>query len=211
MSSALDYVDTCIRSLLLDLESAIKGRPPSVEQLLRLVDEIDKGITVLFQDLAPERITDERFTTVIEVQKELEGKMELLRKYILDSRFRIARSITIEIQQLVHRLTRILILVAGGVSRVAFYRYTAPKYIKEVKVPDLLKQQSSLAQQIYNILVRENQVKISELPSKLKLNPEDKASIDEVNEAINTLISLGYADIYIDENNEAILRLKRHE
>jgi len=204
MSSILNVISSILRQLIDMLEGApTKGIDR--DQALRLVDEVENQIDALVAQSAPERITDERFSTAVEMLKDLSDKLRRLREAIIAGRYLSAKRIAIDVQSSLRHIYRILILIKAGAPTPMILQ-VAPEFIREIRPPEQIIFTSPMAAQIYNILARRREATIEELARELGI---DERTRDDFNRAVAQLISMGYATIVLTPDNRIMLKLVR--
>jgi hypothetical protein len=203
----LNAVNVQIRELLRLVSEAKRGtsrswRSPSEvrEQLLRLVDELENRIDEMFLTLAPERITDERFAAASQEVKALGEKLRALRESVVSEKYENAEKALAELQSSVRSLYRLMLLIKAGapVPLTLQLAPTAPFY-----PPEVLLHTNPLALQAYNFLARRGSASLQDLISELRA---DAASVTN---AVNALMTFGYAKLEITPDGRWVLRAVR--
>ena len=202
--SQLNIINANIRQLVKVLDEIKRGRA-SVDEALRLVDEIEGNVDMLVQMLAPERITDERFSATVKSLKELADKFSELRDMISSQRLTYAKKKVFEIQEFIRHIYRVLMLVRAGAPTPVIFQ-VSPQFLREVTVPEAVVYSNPMSAQIYNILVRRGGATVEELALELKIDDKTR---DEFNRAIAQLISMGYVKPYFTPDNKMVLKPTR--
>lgn len=199
-------ITAMIRELMDILEQADRGHVHG-QVVLKMIDQIEDNIDLLIQQLAPERITDERFQAVMKAVDELSEILGSLRKAVTGRRYKYATKLAMDLQEKLRKVYRLMMLIrSGGPSTVIFQ--VAPHFVRDVnlRVPEPLLYASPLAVEIYNRVVRRGSVPVDELIVELGI---DERRRDEFNRAITSLITMGYVVPYIDRDNRMILKVAR--
>ena len=207
MSTAqLNIINSTIRTLLTEIDD-LKYRRIKLEDVLKTVDELEDQIDGMISRLAPERITDERFSAAVNAVKDVSKEMKELRDAIISGRYALAKKKVLDVQSVVRNAYRLLILLHAGSPTTLIFQVT-PQYLREelLTAPESLVLSSPMASQIYNILVRRGEVSVEELAMELKI---DKETREDFNRAITHLIASGYAKPCFTEDNRMILRARR--
>lgn len=202
--SQLNIINANIRQLIKVLDD-IKRGAALVDDALRLVDEIEGNVDMLVQMLAPERITDERFSATVKSLKELADKFSELRDMISSHRLTYAKKKVFEIQEFIRHIYRVLMLVRAGAPTPVIFQ-VSPQFLREVTVPEAIVYSNPMSAQIYNILVRRGEATVEELALELKIDDKTR---DEFNRAIAQLISMGYVKPYFTSDNKMVLKPTR--
>lgn len=197
----LNVVNATIRDLLRAVEKRDK------DTALRILDELENQIDAMLMDMAPERITDERFEAATKAINKIAERTKKLREALWDSRFNLAKKLVLEVQEAIRNAYRLLILIRAGTPTPVIFQL-APQFLRDVSIqaPESLIYTNPMAAQIYNILVRRGEMAIEEVATELGI---DDRSRDEFNRAIAQLISLGYVRPYISPDNRMMLRPAR--
>jgi len=202
-TAVLNTINATIRELLDALDELRRGRRDR-RAVLKLVDELENQIDSMISQLAPERITDERFEAAMKAIREVSEKVRKLREYIIGGKTKRARSALLEVQESVRFAYRLLTLIRAGAPTTVIFQ-VAPQFLREVEVsaPESLVYANPMAGQIYNILLRKGEATVEELAAELRV---DDRTRDEFNRAIAYLISSGYARPYFTPDNRMVLR-----
>jgi len=205
MSTAqLNVINASVRELLNILDSVRKGRA-SKDEALRVLDELENQIDVMLSQLAPERITDERFNAAVGALKEVSEKFKNLRESIIFERYSLAKKQVLDIQESIRHIYRLLTLIRAGAPTAMIFQIT-PQYLREVTVPEAIVYSNPMAAQIYNVLVRRGGATVEELATELKIDDKTR---EEFNRAIAQLISTGYVKPWFTPNNKMVLKPTR--
>ena len=200
----LNAVNVQIRELLRLVSEAKRGTSRSWRsseevkgQILRLVDELENRIDEMFLTLAPERITDERFAAASQEVKALGEKLRVLRESVVSGKYEKAEATLAGIQSDVRNVYRLMLLIKAGapVPLTLQLAPTAPLY-----PPEVLLHTNPLALQAYNFLARRGSATLQELISELRA---DAASVTN---AVNALMTFGYAKLEITPDGRWVLR-----
>jgi len=205
-TAQLNIINASIRELLKALDDLKRGRT-NKDNVLRHIDELENHVDVMLSQLAPERITDERFNAAVRAVKEVTGKFRKLREAIIFGRYSHAKSIILDVQEGIREAFRLLTLIKAGAPTTLIFQ-VAPQFLREAEVaaPEALVYLNPMAAQIYNILLRKGEASVDELALELKI---DDKSRDDFNRALSYLISTGYARIYYTPDNRMVLRPAR--
>ena len=201
-SSQLNTVNATIRELINMLDGAKGGREYR-NRLLKKIDEVENSIDSMIQVLAPERITDERFSAAVSALKELADKFKMLREAVIFGKFNYAKKLVLEIQESIRHTFRLLTLIRAGAPTTLIFQVT-PQFLREVKVPESVLYSNPMAAQIYSILMRKGEASIEELAMELKI---DKEKMDDFNRAVATLINAGHATAFFTPEGKMLLKL----
>ena len=202
----LNAINATIRELLSTLDDLKRGRAER-EDALRVVDELENQIDNMLTQLAPERITDERFSAAVNAIKEISEKFKNLRDSIVFGRYNQARRKILEVQESVRHTYRLMMLIRAGAPTTLIFQVT-PQFLREAEVaaPETLAYMHPMAAQIYNVLVRRGEAGLDELAVELKIDDKTR---DEFNQAVAHLIASGYARPFYTPDNRMVLRLGR--
>jgi len=204
MSNVVNLLNALLRTLVDKLSNArISG--VDYNELMRIIDEVENNFDMLVAQSAPDRITDERFSSAVEILKEVAEKLKSLRESILDGKFTDAKKIALDIQESIRHAYRILMLLKAGAPVPIVYQ-VAPQFLREITPPEQVVYMSPLASQIYNILVRRREAPLDQIALELRI---DERTRDEFNRAVAQLVASGYAQISLTPDNRVILRLVR--
>ena len=193
-----------LRELFQLLEEAERRRADK-DRILRAVDELDNEIDRMVMGLAPERITDERFSTAADALREISEKFKSFRESVISERYHVAKKQLSELQTTIRHTHRLLILVRAGAPVPFVFQVSSPQFAERalVTAPETMVYASPMATRIYNILVRKKEATIPELVEELGI---DDRTRDEVNRAIEHLLSAGYIKIYLTPDNRMLLK-----
>lgn len=200
----LNVVNATIRSML-ELFDSSKYGSADKEKMLKMIDELENQVDNLLTNLAPERITDERFSVATKALKELAEKFKLLREYVVSERYVHAKKQLIDIQESIRHLFRLMIMIKAG-APVPFIFQVAPQFLREIPAPENLLYSNPLAAQIYNVLIRRGEASVEELALELKIDDNTR---DQFNMAISQLINNGYVRAYFTPDNKLVLKPAR--
>jgi len=204
MSNVVNLLNALLRTLVEKLSNArVSGA--DYNELMRIVDEVENNFDMLVAQSAPERITDERFSSAVEMLKDVAEKLRNLRESILDGKFTEARRIALDIQESIRHAYRILMLLKAGAPVPIVYQ-VAPQFLREITPPEQVVYMSPLASQIYNILVRRREASLDQIALELRI---DEKTRDEFNRAVAQLVASGYVQISLTPDNRVVLRLVR--
>jgi len=201
-SSQLNTVNAIIRELI-DMLDEVKGGRDYRNRLLRKIDEVENAIDSMVQILAPERITDERFSAAVSALKDLADKFKTLREAVIFGKFSYAKKLVLEIQESIRHTFRLLTLIRAGAPTTLIFQVT-PQFLREVKVPESVLYSNPMAAQIYSILVKKGEASIDELAMDLKV---DKEKMEDFNRAVATLISTGHVTPFFTPEGKMLLKL----
>ena len=204
-SSKLQEALTLVRELVFRIEDAIKRRV-SREQLLKMIDDIEDSLDGMLSEMAPERITDERFSAAEKMLDELGLVLQNLRAHVLAGRLTRAKSKALEAQRIIRQTYRLMLLISAA-PPVAQILQIAPDFLREIPVspPEMLRG-NPMAMQIYNVIVRRRQAEVTDIARELNISEEDRPRF---NAAVSELVRLGFADILLDHTGRLILRARR--
>jgi len=204
MSNVVNLLNALLRTLVEKLSSArVSG--VDYNELMRIIDEVENNFDMLVAQSAPDRITDERFSSAVEMLKEVAEKLRNLREAVLDGKFTDAKKIALDIQESIRHAYRILMLLKAGAPVPIVYQ-VAPQFLREITPPEQVVYMSPLASQIYNILARRREAPLDQIALELRI---DEKTRDEFNRAVAQLVASGYAQISLTPDNRVILRLVR--
>jgi len=195
----LDIINVHIRNLHARIRDARRGRT-SVDDLLRLHDELENYVDALIAALAPERITDERFASASQELKNLTERLREFRDLIVRGKYTEAESKLTEVHSAIRHIYRVFTVIRAGAPTPLIYQLspTAPLF-----PPEVILHTSPLALQVYNLIVRRGEMALSDIIAELKADPS------AVSSAVQELIRLGYARLYITPDNKWFLRSVR--
>jgi len=204
-SSKLQEALTLVRDLVLRLEAAIKRRVTK-EELLELIDRIEDSIDGMLSEMAPERITDERFTAAEKMLDELGLILQDLRGHVLAGRYTRAKSKALDAQRIIRQTYRLMLLISAA-PPVTQILQVAPEFLREIPVspPEMLRG-NPMAMQIYNILVRKGEASVTDIATELNISEDDRPRF---NAAVSELVRHRFADILLDSAGRLILRARR--
>jgi len=197
----LNVMNATIREMLEAIEKKNK------DAALRLLDELENQIDSMLMDMAPERITDERFEAAMKSISKITEHTRKLREALWDLKFNVARKLVLEVQEAIRNSYRLLILIRAGAPTPVIFQ-VSPQFLRDVNIhaPESLIYTNPMAAQVYNTLLRKGEATIEELATELGI---DERSRDEFNRAIAQLISLGYARPYLSPDNKMVLKPAR--
>jgi len=202
----LNIINATIRELLNALDDLKRGKVRK-EDVLRIIDELENQIDNMLAQLAPERITDERFTAAIKAIREVSERFKSLRESVIFGRYTHAKRVVLDAQESIRHTYRLLTLIRAGAPTTLIFQVT-PQFLREAEVtaPEALVYSNPMAAQIYNILLRKGEASIDELAIELKIDDKTR---EEFNKAIAHLIATGYARPYYTPDNRMVLRPSR--
>lgn len=200
----LNIINAAIRDLLNALDDVKRGKAKK-EDALKILDELENQIDVMLSQLAPERITDERFNAAVRALKDVADKFRSLRESIIFGRYTHAKRQVLDIQESIRHTYRLLTLIRAGAPTALIFQVT-PQFLREVAVPEAIVYSNPMAAQIYNALVRKGEASVEELALELKIDDKTR---EEFNRAIAQLISTGYVRPFFTSDNKMILRPAR--
>jgi len=204
MSNVVNLLNALLRTLVEKLSNA-RVFGVGYNELMRIIDEVENNFDMLVAQSAPERITDERFSSAVEMLKDVAEKLRNLREFILDGKFTEARKTALDIQESIRHAYRILMLLKAGAPVPIVYQ-VAPQFLREITPPEQVVYMSPLASQIYNILARRREAPLDQIALELRI---DEKTRDEFNRAVAQLVASGYAQISLTPDNRVVLRLVR--
>ncbi len=198
-SQFLNIINTYIRDLIKLLDSARRGVVDR-DVVLRALDELENRVDEIISSLAPERITDERFSAASTEIRELSEKFKELRSLVINGKYSRALSLISDVHESVRKAFRILQLIKAGapVPVIIQQSPSSPLFPPEVILnvnPDAL--------QVYNVLVRRGEISFKDLINELKID------VSRINSAIRTLQDLGYVRVYLLPDGTPVLRVVR--
>jgi len=202
-TAQLNIINSTIRTLLTEIDD-LKYRRIKLEDVLKTVDELEDQIDGMISRLAPERITDERFSAAVNAVKDVSKEMKELRDAIISGRYALAKKKVLDVQSVVRNAYRLLILLHAGSPTTLIFQVT-PQFLREelLSAPEALVFANPMASQIYSILQRKGKASVEELAFELKIDDETR---DQFNNAIAHLIATGYAKPYYDSSGKMILK-----
>ena len=202
----LNVINAMIRELIDALDGLRAGRVGK-EEVLKRIDDLENQIDVLLSQLAPERITDERFSAAVRAVREISEGFRRLRESVIFGRYSHAKKLALDVQESVRRMYRLLILIRAGAPTTLIFQVT-PQFLREeiLQAPEALLYSNPMAAQIYNILLRKGEAGIDELALELKIDDKTR---EEFNRAVAHLIAAGYARPYFTPDNRMVLRPAR--
>lgn len=204
MSTQFNVINATIRDLISALEEAKKGRIRR-DSVLKLLDELENNVDALISSLAPEKITDERFTAASNALREFSEKMKQLRESVIAGKYTESIKLAVDIQETLRHVYRLLVLIRAGTPTPMILSFT-PQFFREISVPEPVLFSSPMAAQIYNTLVRRGEATVEDLAMDLRV---DDRTREEFNRALSWLISAGYVKPYFTRDNRMILRPAR--
>ena len=203
-TTQLNTINAHIRELMNILDNIKSGRAKR-EDALKTLDEIENQIDIMLSQLAPERITDERFSAAVKALSDVARKFRSLRESIVFGRYTYAKRQVLEIQETIRHTYRLLTLIRAGAPTALIFQVT-PQYLREVAVPEAIVYSNPMAAQIYNVLTRRGEASVEDLAAELKITDDTR---DEFNRAIAHLISTGYVRPFYTQDNRMVLRPAR--
>jgi len=205
-SVQLNIINMTIRNLLEEIDRLKAGRAKR-EDVLKTIDELEDQIDDMLTRLAPERITDERFSAAVNAVNEVSKEMKELRESVLSGRYAHAKKKVLDVQSAVRSAYRLLMLIHAGAPTTLIFQVT-PEFIREelLSAPEALVFANPMASQIYNILVRKGQASVEDLALELKIDDKTR---EEFNKAVAHLIATGYAKPYFTSDGRMVLKPAR--
>lgn len=200
-ATQLNIINASIRELL-DMIDNVKRGKARKDDALKILDEIENQIDIMLSQLAPERITDERFDAAVKALRDISEKFRTLRESIVFGRYAHAKRMVLEIQEAIRHTYRLLTLIRAGAPTALIFQ-VAPQFLREITIPETIVYSNPMASQIYNILVRKGEAAVEDLAIELKIDDKTR---DEFNRAIAQLISTGYVKPYFTPDNKMMLR-----
>jgi len=193
-----------VRELIERIDLARRGRVNRSE-LLQMIDEIENSIDDMLSEMAPDRITDERFGAAEKMLDELGLALLNLRKSVVAGRLTDAKNKALEVQRIIRLTYRLMLLISAAPP--ATILQISPEYLREVplQAPELLRG-NPWAMRIYNIIARRREAEVGEIARELNVSDEERS---QFNAAVSELIRLGFADVFMDADGRLILRARR--
>jgi hypothetical protein len=192
----LDAINVHIREFHKMIEAARRGLVSRAD-LLKLQDELENYIDTLILTLAPERITDERFASASEELKNLTSKLSEFRECIVRGKYTDAESKLTEVHSAVRHIYRLFTVIRAGAPTPLIYQLSPSTPLFP---PEVILHTSPMALQVYNLIVRRGEMTLQDIIAELKADP------GAVSSAVQELIRLGYARLYITPDNKWVLR-----
>jgi hypothetical protein len=181
------------------LEDAQQGRVDKYT-LLKALDELEDSVDRLIAQMAPERITDTRFEATLDTLKDIAKGFYRVRKLIVAGRYAKAIDKLNQLHEILRHGYRTMTFVKAGAPTPVVYQMSSSSALIP---PDSLLEASSVATKLYNLLVRRGEVDLVEASRELDLTAE------ALNEAVNTLIKLGYVKAIMMPDGRWRLRVVR--
>ena len=192
----LEVINAHIRNLHARIRDARHGRV-SVDDLLKLHDELENYVDALITTLAPERITDERFASASQELKNLTDRLREFRDLIVRGKYTDAESKLTEVHSAIRHIYRVFTVIRAGAPTPLIYQLSPGTPLFP---PEIILHTSPMALQVYNLIVRRGEMTLSDIIAELKADP------GAVSSAVQDLIRLGYARLYITPDNKWVLR-----
>jgi hypothetical protein len=169
--------------------------------LLKALDELEDNVDRLIAQMAPERITDTRFEATLATLKDIAKGFYRVRKLIVAGRYAKAMDMLARLHEVLRHGYRTMTLVKAGAPTPVVYQMSSSS--SALVPPDALLEANPAATKLYNMLVRRGEVDLAEASRELGLTAE------VLNEAVNTLIKLGYAKAIMTPDGRWRLRAVR--
>jgi len=198
-SIPIGSISALIREFHRMLEDAQQGRVDKYT-LLKALDELEDNVDRLVIQMRPERITDTRFDASLKILEIIRDGFYRVRKLIVTERYAKAVRVLIKLHEDLRHGYRTMTLVTAGAPTAVVYQMTPSAALIP---PESLLEASPTATKLYNMLVRRGEVDVSEAAKELGLTAE------ALNEAVNTLVRLGYAKVIIMPDGRWRLRAVR--
>jgi len=179
---SIGSISALIREFHRMLEDAQQGRVDKYT-LLKALDELEDNVDRLIAQMAPERITDTRFEATLDTLKDIAKGFYRVRKLIVAGRYAKAMDMLTRLHEVLRHGYRTMTFVKAGAPTPVVYQMSSSSALVP---PDALLENPA-ATKLYNMLVRRGEVDLAEASRELGLTAE------ALNEAVNTLIKLGYA------------------
>jgi hypothetical protein len=197
--SSIGIVNALIREFLRLLEEAQQGKANKY-MLLKALDELEDNVDRLIIQMVPERITDERFEATLEILKKIASGFYKIRSLIVNERYSEAVEKVARLQEVLRHCFRALSLIKAGAP--------TPMVLQMVPSTPLVPSEALLesnpaALRLYNMLARRGETDLTEATRELGLTAET------LNEAVNTLVRLGFARVVITPDGKWVLRAVR--
>jgi len=192
----LDAINVHIREFHKRIEAARRGQASRAD-LLKLQDELENYIDTLILTLAPERITDERFASASEELRNLTNRLSEFRECIVRGKYTDAETKLIEVHSAIRHIYRLFTVIRAGAPTPLIYQLSPSTPLFP---PEVILHTSPMALQVYNLIVRRGEMTLQDIIAELKADP------GAVSSAVQELIRLGYARLYITPDNKWVLR-----
>jgi len=180
---SIGSISALIREFHRMLEDAQQGKVDKYT-LLKALDELEDNVDRLVAQMTPERITDTRFEAIRETLKNFRKGFYRVRKLIVAGRYEKAIDMLTRLHEELRHGYRTMMFVRAGAPTPVVYQMSPSSALVP---PDTLLEANPAATKLYNMLVRRGEVDLAEASRELGLTAE------VLNEAVNTLIRLGYA------------------
>jgi hypothetical protein len=197
--SAIGTINALIREFLRLLEEAQQGKANKY-LLLKALDELEDNVDRLITQMVPERITDERFEAALGILKKTASGFYKIRKLIVAERYSEAIERVARLQELLRHCFRVLSFLRAGAPTPVVLQMAPSTYLVP---PEALLESNPVALRLYNVLARRGEIDLAEAARELGL------SVEALNEAVNTLVRLGFAKVVIAPDGKWILRAVR--
>lgn len=199
MSISISSISALIREFHRMLEDAQQGRVDKYT-LLKALDELEDSVDRLIAQMAPERITDTRFEVTLDTLKDIAKGFYRVRRLIVAGRHAKAMDTLARFHEVLRHGYRTMTLVKAGAPTPVVYQMSSSSALVP---PDALLEANPAATKLYNMLVRRGEVDLAGASRELGLTAE------VLNEAVNTLIKLGYAKAVMTPDGRWRLRAVR--
>jgi hypothetical protein len=192
-------INALIREFLKMLENAQQGKVDKYV-LLKALDEIEDNVDRLITQMTPEKITDERFAAALEILTKISKGFYKVKSLIMAERYTEAVDKVIRLQELLrHGFRALSFIKAGAPAPVVLQMAPSAPLVP----PETLLESNPTALRLYNLLVRKGEIDIAQAASELGLTAE------EINDAVNTLLRLGFAKSIITPDGKWKLKAVR--
>ena len=196
---SIGSISALIREFHRMLEEAQQGRVDKYT-LLRALDELEDSVDRLIAQMAPERITDTRFEATLATLKDIAKGFYRVRKLIVAGRHAKAMDMLEKLHEILRHGYRTMTFIKAGAPTPVVYQMSPSSPLVP---PDALLAANPAANKLYNMLVRRGEVDLAEASRELELTAE------VLNEAVNTLVRLGYAKAIMMPDGRWRLRVAR--
>jgi biotin operon repressor len=188
-----------IRELLKMLEDAEQGKIGR-NAVLKALDQLEDQVDAIIMQMAPERITDERFEAAVSSLRKIAKGFYKLSKLIVAERYSEAIRMLTVLRERLRDCFRTMTFIKAGAPTPLVLQFSPTTSLYP---PEVLLQRSPGATQLYNLLARRGEADIAEVAKELGL------SADALNEAINTLVGLGFVKLLLTPDGRWKLRVVR--
>jgi len=198
-ASPLASISAMIRELLKMLEDAEQGKIGR-NAVLKALDQLEDQVDAIIMQMAPERITDERFEAAVSSLRKIAKGFYKLSKLIVAERYSEAIRMLTVLRERLRDCFRTMTFIKAGAPTPLVLQFSPTTSLYP---PEVLLQRSPGATQLYNLLARRGEADIAEVAKELGL------SADALNEAINTLVGLGFVKLLLTPDGRWKLRVVR--